>query len=258
MKQTTNQKPTKFCILTRQRSGSTWLRTLLGSHSEIKSLGETFLANKPNRRWQKHLIMPFYQFQESTSLKRPWVVFKYLDTLNDYPKEYKAVGYKLMFNTLMETPEIFLKMIASQFKIIHLVRNNYLDIIISRENAWGKSNNRVQHTNIDVKLKPIYLDTTTLLKEIKRLETRIRKHRLFLSMMPISTLQVEYEELCTNTDAVLSSIVNFLGLSSSEITYKSNLKKINKGKYSEKIANYKEVENLLSNTKYENLLIESE
>ena len=255
MKQITIRKPTKFCILTRQRSGSTWLRTLLGSHPEIKSLGEIFLDHKPNRRWQKDLIMPFYQFQESMSLKRPWVVFEYLDTLNDYPEEYKAVGYKLMFNTLVKRPEIFLKMIANQFKIIHLIRNNYLDVIISRENAWGKSENRVQHTNIDVKLEPIYLNTTTLLQEIRQLEARIQKHKSFLHVMPIPTLQIEYEELCTHTDTVLSSIVNFLGLSNSEITYKSNLKKINKGKYSEKIANYKEVKNLLSNTKYENLLM---
>lgn len=248
----------KFCIVSTQRSGSTWLRLLLGSHPEIKAFDEIFLPDRPDRKWTKGLI-PFYKFKESHSYKRPWLTLRYLDTLNTYSGDHKVIGFKLMYNQINKQPEILLKLLLDDFKIIHLVRENYLDIIQSSQQAFNRkspNNKNIIHTEKEVEILPIYLPASSLLKRLYHLKNERIKYKIILNILPNSVFRITYKNLCHNTNTVLNSIAEFLNVKSSGIIYKSDRKKIITGKKSQMISNYEEIQQLLKGTQFEKLLLD--
>jgi LPS sulfotransferase NodH len=244
---------TKFCIITTQRSGSTWLKELLSSHPDIIVLPELFLTRKPNNVWKNVRMLSFYEFQRSHFAIRPWNTFNYLNNLNNYPDRHKAIGFKIMYNQIVSYPEVLLKLIGDKFKIIHLVRENHLDKILSQVKA--KTTNIV-HARSEVEIAPVYLETKFLLNQIYFQENFVQFFNWLLKIIPNLLLCVTYESLYQNRDMVLQQIVNFLNLPDTNTKFSSSLQKINKGLYSKKIKNYQEVQKVLTGTKFEKFLIE--
>jgi LPS sulfotransferase NodH len=134
-----SKKP-KFCVITTPRSGSTWLATLLDSHPQIKSFEEPFIwrADRPN--WTDQEFPTYYDYKTSVHQKSIFTLFKYLDILNSYKSEtdFNIIGFKIMYNQIQENPEVMVKLLLDKYRIIHLIRQNYLDVIISR----AKSNTK--------------------------------------------------------------------------------------------------------------------
>jgi hypothetical protein len=54
----------------------------------------------------------------------------------------------------------------------------------------------------------------------------------------------------------MNSVLNFLGVEDQTVNLQSELKKISKGRYSQKIANFEEVKMALSGTKFQRFLQE--
>ena len=73
-------------------------------------------------------------------------------------------------------------------------------------------------------------------------------------MLPNPSLEVTYDSLCLDKNYVLHKITDFLEVSANKVDYQSELKKINKGTYQDKIANYQEIQKVLSGTKFERFL----
>jgi LPS sulfotransferase NodH len=241
----------KFCILTTQRSGSTLLQELLDSHSDIKVLREIFLNKKPKNIWADPNLISFYEFKNERVSIRPWITFQYLNKLDAYPGEHKAIGFKLMYNQFSLYPEILLKLIADRFKIIHLVRDNYLDVVFSKINAIE---NDLFHTRTEVEMNSIQVNPSFLLKKLYQQEMTVKLAYSILKIMPNSVLNISYNCLCDNRGVTLNSVLNFLNISNTEIDFKSSLQKISKGSYKEKIANYDEVYQRLAGTKFKKWL----
>ncbi len=242
----------KFCIITTVRSGSTWLTTLLNSHSELKALPEIFNIYEE----YEDGFVSFKKYQKDRQLKRPWATFKYLNMLDSLPGEHKSIGFKVLYDRLSAQKEILGKIVLDRYKIIHLIRENHLDAIISARRAWVNGKRAMVQTTKEVKMEATYIDASSLLEEITQRELRIEKYQKIVNFLPNASLTIAYDALYGNTEKTLSAIANFLKVKDSGISYKSDLKKISKGGYKDKIANYEEIKMVLSGTKFESLLQE--
>lgn len=240
----------KFCVITTPRSGSTWLATLLDSHPQIKSFEEPFIwrADRPN--WTDTQFPTYYEYKANSKSKSIFDLFKYLDILNTYQAEtdFDIIGFKVMYNQIQENPEIMLKLLLDNYRIIHLIRQNYLDVIISRA---AKKQHKIAHSStVQYKTKQVTLDTSYLIEDLKRCDRNNKIFRSLLKIMPLKVLEITYESMQQDYNLVLSSVADFLNVSSDSITFKSDLKRINKGEYADKIANYDRVLETLSGSSY--------
>ncbi len=247
----------KFVIITTQRSGSTWLVTLLKSHPDIKMFSELFIPPKPGER-PPLPISRFYEFRaDKPKTKRPFLVFEYLNNLKSSFSSQKSLGFKLMYDQIEMAPEILLKLTLDRYKFIHLVRENYLDVELSSVNAWSKEGNEIVHSTKPIKsLQPVDLEASSLVKRLFQRESKVKYFKKLLRILPRPVLTITYKALCDNTEHILSSITDFLGLAESNISYQSKLKKISRGSYKDKITNYSEVRDTLLGTKFESFLDE--
>ncbi|MGB5710383.1 MAG: sulfotransferase domain-containing protein [Waterburya sp.] len=241
-----SKKTRKFCILTTQRSGSTWLSTLLDSNSKIQGFRELFIDQEfifPDSK-----LSTFLLYQKNNSGNRPGITFKYLNKLDDYLEEHDAIGFKLMYDQLLDYPEIILRLVDEKYKIIHLVRENYLDTVIS-----GKIKDElgVAHTKVKIEPKKVYLEPFWLIKNLKKRDRKRKVANMFLAIMPNQVLNITYDNLCIDRAKTLKLIADFLNLNSSEKNmFNSDLKKINSKSHQEMIQNYEQVKSALSGTKF--------
>jgi len=241
----------KFCILTSQRSGSTWLSTILDSNPKVQGFRELFIDQEfifPDSKLSTFLL---YQ-KDNADKKRPKITFEYLHNLDNYLNQREAIGFKLMYDQLLDYPEIILKLIQEKYKIIHLVRENYLDAIISSK---IKDEQGIVHTKVKIEPKEVYLEPLWLIKRLNKQAMKVRIANIFLSLMPNQVLNITYNDLRVNQEQTLSSISNFLELSlSQEDQFKSELKKSNNKSHRQIIKNYDEVNLALAETKFFRLL----
>ena len=82
MVQQYKKKLAKFCLLTTQRSGSTWLTSLLNCHPELRMLpDELFKLTEGgikqdfdnNENWINEQLISFVEFRKTNFGKRPWL-----------------------------------------------------------------------------------------------------------------------------------------------------------------------------------------
>lgn len=251
-----SQQPiTKFCLLTTQRSGSTWLNELLGSHPEIKLFSGEIFLDRPSQNNIGWIDDPdfktFYDYSHQETINRPWVTFDYLDEIDNYPGDHKAIGFHLMYNQLADYPEILFRLIVDGYKIIHLERQNYLDTLISMANMNRRN---IVHSRNDVEVSAIHLDIDVLWKSLCRQEEKITIVKRLIRFLPMKIFKVTYESIRCDIEKELSGIAKFLGVSAKGIQFQSSLKKISQGSYPQKIENYEQVRRKLLGTRYERFI----
>jgi hypothetical protein len=222
---------------------------LLNNHPNIKVYNELFLNMKHNSQWADPNQMSFLEYQKVAPGKRPWKTIKYLKNLYLYQGQYDAIGFKLMYDQLFRKPEILVNLVLEGYKIIHLVRENCLDVVVSY--AIARSN-KLFYTEREVETGKIYLEPKALLQELKKQDFKVKLAHRLLAVLPNSSISITYDDLYQNKDETFKSILKFLSLPNAEQSNKaqSNLKKINSKKPSEIIANYEEVKETLKATKF--------
>ena len=99
--------PTRFVLLSTQRSGTSWLMERLASHPEIGAYGELLLADR--RGWPDWPPgagdRPFYEtyLEERGKPTCRWSAHRHLYAFLDYlyrPRSnFRAIGFKLMYNS---------------------------------------------------------------------------------------------------------------------------------------------------------------
>src|SRR5688572_16995325 len=158
----------KFAVLTSARTGSTWLIDLLDAQPEVSAYGELLLGRS---RTAPQLLgrtdFPrFVEVNTSSGLPRVSGMFSYLNRLYRQPG---IVGFKVMYTCLRTFPEICAYFVARRVRIIHLERENLLDILVSEELArvTGKSHTTSIQGGTVTKIR---LDLTTLPERLARLE----------------------------------------------------------------------------------------
>lgn len=172
----------KFIIISAPRSGSSYLRYMLNSHPKIRCKGE--LLNKKIKK-----IKPY--------LKREiWNT-----------KGFEAIGFKILYD---QAEKYKLWNYISQYKVIHLIRRNKLDMLLSEELA-KEHKCFISFDKKDVYTRPVTISLEKLEQKVQYCKEMQEKVDELFS----DKINVYYEELDTNP------ILDWLGVAHAELTPKT-------------------------------------
>ncbi len=227
--------------------------SVLNGLDGVSAQGELFLPRprSPDRRWDSDFSIPRYV--ESTSRHgrvRPFSVFRYLSAL--YGTD-GAVGFKLMYSQLRRYPEILPYLVRKRIRIVHLVRRNHLDVLISFavKNEIGKAHIlSAEDRPTEVRVE---LDTRTLMRDLRKLELKHSAGRTVLRVGRLKHIEVAYEDLVADP-AHFDRVRAFLGVSADRGVPESNILKTRTGRQQHVVANYDEVRARLQGTRFADLL----
>ena len=247
-------KGRKFIVITTPRSGSAWLISILNQIDEITAYGGLFIQRKRaegKEEWDSNYAYPrFIERQQNGLGIRPFSVFSYLNTLYDKPG---LVGFKVMYFQLSKYPELLAYMIFHQIPVVHLVRQNHLDVFISRtvmrktQKPHPLSDQREFH-EIQVELDP-----RELVKRLKGRQRMINMIRHLLRWLQLPHIEVSYEDLVHDPSS-FNRIWDFLSVDPGEKVPQSKLVKIQKRGHADVISNYSEVKEVLASTRFAHLI----
>jgi LPS sulfotransferase NodH len=241
----------KFVVLTSSRTGSTWLIDLLNRQPGVVAHGELFLdeprtspalSSRPDHE-------RFIEVHAYAGIARPRRVFSYLQSLYDPPK---TVGFKLMYGQLRRYPEVLAYLAFHRVRIVHLVRCNHVDVIISEELAKLTGASHVlAGTKYDS--PKVYLDPSTLVGRLRKRDKRPAQVRRLARLTGCPYLEVTYEALLDG-EMEFTRIARFLDAQNPATELKSSLAKRGNQSHRDAISNYDEVSRLLSSTPFAAML----
>lgn len=253
----------RFLILGNARTGTTFLQTLLDSHSEVKSHGEILhLLAKPKKLLHQFLENPIKSLENQVYVS--------------HPPPIKAVGFKTVYTQMgeesiflsnMDTRNVCLEIktkrerfseymqrnfdlveIRQRFaelssylqaqediRIIHVKRKNKLDSYLSRRLAEqsGIWSSKSGSYHVD----SIQLEFEDCLKDFQKTEEFENKYDQLFEKHPVIT--VYYEDMVRNINETVSALQTFLGLTKERLS--SPLTKQNRRGAASMISNYKEL-----------------
>jgi len=249
----TINKGTKFVVLTSQRSGSAWLISTLNMINDSTAYSELFLDRKRipgEKKWDSDFAYPrFIEKKHNGLALRPFSVFSYLKGLYQNPG---AVGFKLMYSQLRAYPEILFYLVRHRIRIVHLIRQNHLDVVISHaiRSKTKQSHLVTGQAKKDVQVK---LDPNTLISQLKKLQRNIMLARRLLRWLKLPHIEVAYEDLLRD-HSHFALIWEFLSINQEGFVPQSNLVKIRKGNPADVISNYEEIKTVLAGSSFANLI----
>lgn len=188
-----NDRYKRFIILTRSRTGSNLLNSLLNSHSEVISDGEVF-SKLDGRGYNKVLAEVFS--------RQPFFI--------------KAKGFKIFYYHPMGDENSGIWDALQSFDdlyVIHLKRENILETLVSRKiagikNVWTEtSNKKSSELNRDISVSFTIEELEEGFTQTRAWEVmgdrRFSNHRL---------LSLSYEELVNNRSSTFRKITSFLDI----------------------------------------------
>jgi LPS sulfotransferase NodH len=254
-----SSSPTRFIILATQRTGSTWLTDLLDSHPAVASYEELLLpADHHRQTWGRSDKEFFHEYYARRVARRRWPLatpfwaLRYLEELYAPRPGIDAIGMKLMYSQLKQYPWLLAYLVLRQVRVVHLVRTNLLDVVVSQETAQARGRYHA-YTSEAVEQTAVELKTEQLVPELEVLQHSVDRIRLLLRLLPTPNIEISYEELGCD-DAALDSVFSFLGVRPRRVT--SRFAKLNRDCKQTLIANYQEVERTLRGTRFERFLMD--
>ncbi len=225
-------KPHKrFIIYGTGRSGSELLTSLLNSHPEI------YCDHEIMARKSVHTVLSPQLFMEAVSRKARK---KGASIYGCKLMSYQALGQKFV------NKYHFLKSLSNGgWKVIHIRRNNILDIVLSLLNANQDKIWVLKKENVFQQDK-LFVDPHELISKIKYFHNIFRTEEQSLEGIPHIRITYENDLLHGNWQPVMDLVFDYLEINRHAV--KSNVKKKAYGSYREKIENYDEIERVL----YEN------
>lgn len=244
---------TKFVVLTTNRSGSVWVMSTLNSLPNVSAQGELFLPRPrvSEKRWDSDFAYPRFIEMEPDGLAfRPFSVYSYLNDLYAAPG---SVGFKLMYAQLGRYPEILSYLIRHRIHVVHLVRYNHLDVIVSYavKSKLGQAHLLSGQSAPDE--LQVKLDDGELEKRLTRLQKKQNLARKLLTWSRLPHMEVAYEDLLHDQNH-FHLIWEFLSVKPEENVPESSLVKIRRGGHRDVISNYDDVKAALANTEFAGLL----
>jgi LPS sulfotransferase NodH len=240
----------KFVVLTTSRTGSTWLIDLLNQIG-VEAHGELFLRQP---RTTPPLVgradyKRFVDYYRGPRALRFGHVVRFLNEL--YNRSH-AVGFKLMYGQLRSYPEVGAYLCVRRVRILHLIRDNLIDALVSEELARITGVSHVRKDG-DLPVPTVHLRTSDLVRRLdrRRRATAIASKLVRLSMCPC--LEVTYERLL-DSPTELQGIAGFLNSSVGAVSPQSRLAKRGSREQRHSISNYKEVAAALAGSPYASML----
>ena len=225
----------KFIVLTRARTGSNFLMSLLQSHPSIRAFEEIFSRKETKIHWG------YAKYPRSSEIlkMRKEKPIKFLDEVvfREFPLSVSAVGFKLFYYQAEaeRKKQIWQYLYQDKdLKIIHLKRDNLLKVCLSYHlaqitNQWVVKDKKHQGNNVVIELD--YCECLKLFEETKKWE---EEYDEFFGEH--QKIEVIYENLVQSTRGETKRIQQFLGIKPKRL-YSLTLKQ-NRGALSERISNY--------------------
>ena len=245
---------TNFVVLTTNRSGSEWIISTLNNFPGVSAHGELFLPRPRNlaKKWDAEFAYTRYFETKFKGLTiRPFSVFSYLDTLYSMPGK---VGFKLMYKQLGLYPEILAYFVKHRIRVLHLVRRNHLDVMLSYavKAKIGQAHLLVgQATPEELQVE---LDTQNLVGKFAWLQKQQNIAKKLLLWCKLPHIEITYEDVVRDQAHYFNLIGDFLSLDLRDQMPRSPLTKIRKGTHRDMISNYDQVKKVLADSKFASLL----
>jgi len=219
----------RFMILSRTRTGSTMLLSLLNSHPNVYAEGEIFRAL--NGRNYKDILTKVYTKLPSYIKAKGFKIF-YFDPIDDDSNN--------IWGDLISMEDLW---------VIHLKRRNILRTILSRKIAgtqgvWAVWSAKEQNSDKD---KAVSFTKEEL--EQSFINTRDAEEKGNKDFNKHTLLTVYYEDLVTNTEDEFRKIFDFLGVE--YVLPKTNSRKQNSESLRYLIKNYDELKLAFTGTKWQ-------
>ena len=187
-----------FVVVAHQRSGSTFLGSVLNAHPQVRIRGELFL----DKKYRKKDF--FYNFWLSkmaadaanvTLSRQPELIHEYLNTIMSQIAGNCAMGIDVKYNQLRVLPKLMQVMDELDFRVIHLIRKNILKTHVSYLlNIKKKELGRKAHGSRKVPAVKIPLPADkTLIDRLKAKRDEIDYHRQILRGQ-FDYLELSYED----------------------------------------------------------------
>ncbi len=249
-----------FVLLARQRSGSTWVMDLLNSHPRVIGFPELFHSDEFGRpvvggNCELYLWNSYRAAHDwpTGRLKRTRLYFQYLDqeVFRSRP-DFDAVGLKLMYNQAVSSIALPLYLKLRGVRIIHLIRRNYLDAILSAEAVRARG---IAHAvaGADVGRLKIPLEAHSLKYRLDQRAGEIEAARSYCQTLGVPTCEVFYEDIVQDV-ANLVPTLELLGVDPDVSHLTSELKKLNATSHRDLIENWDEIRDVLNGTPYSSML----
>ncbi len=224
----------KFVIISRSRTGSTLLMSLLDSHPNIECVGEIFKNTQG--------IAPF----------TVWVRY-----FGKRLKRIKAVGFRMFYYHPENGDQKVWELLKadSSIVIVHLTRQHLLRMLLSQRigvktNRWKQREN--EKTPLALRDKQIYL--SVLECEAFFLDTTRFERETRQSFVNHTVIELVYEDLVANKSRALLPV--FEGFKVPTVTTTTDLIKQNKEFLSELCVNYLELKSYFINSEWAHLFDE--
>lgn len=242
-----------FVVLTTQRNGSTWVMSVLNAYQDVVGQGELFLPRRRSneKRWDSDFAYPRYvEWTAGRGGLRPRSVFRYLDA---FFAQGGHVGFKLMYSQLRTYPEILPYLLRNGTRVVHLVRENHLDVLISYavKREIGKAH--VLAAEDRPRDTTVHIPASSLLRRMRWLQLKHDMARRLLRVSRLPHLEVSYEDLVRDPRR-FEDILAFVGVSTAGEEPRSHILKTRQGGQKDVIANYDEVARTLADTRFAALL----
>jgi hypothetical protein len=251
---------TPFLVLTAPRTGSTWLVDLLNSHPQVAAYGELLLPEGSGAIPGGSQDIPYFTaFLEARGRPRTHAarVRRKLAFLNELYAErdgIAAVGFKLTYRQASLNPGLLPYLSLRRVRVVHLIRTNLLDSVVSFEAARAR---RVFHVQRGEPLTSVrvHLDPASLLDRLDQHDFSVTRSRVRLSTLRFPFIEIFYEELVgSRRDEKLARVLDFLGVRADVGALDSPFVRVNAAPQAELIENYEEVRGVLAGSRFEWML----
>ncbi len=202
-----HQDYTRFIILGSARTGSTYLRSMLNSHSRIICVGELF-NGVPGISWQ---IPGYFQV--------PWQLRLYERDPDRFLERYvygpapdciRAGGFKIFYfhaGQPAKSPVWQHLKTNNKIKVIHLTRKNQLNTYLSLKKSLLTGQFFVRSSK-SIREPVVSLSAEGCRRFFKALSVNIDHFNLFFKDHPL--LEISYENLAANQASEMSRVLAFL------------------------------------------------
>jgi LPS sulfotransferase NodH len=212
--------PTRFIILSAPRTGSTFLRGLLGSHPDVFVGGEVF-----NERLTKEGIIHWFEIDLPLDERTKINLDKNLNELRQadpgrFLEElihathgwgFSVIGFTCHYKLPYPADPAGQYLINDKaIRVIHLKRRNLLRRLVSWERALAADRWHWMRGDDSPKLPAITLSMDKIVESIMEMEAKEKEYDECFKAHPV--LEVFYEDLAEDPQAVGARALDFLGL----------------------------------------------
>jgi hypothetical protein len=251
-----------FVVLTLARTGSSWLVDLLDSHPQVVAYGELFGLDGREENGEKYGRQGFPYFETYLRERRrgrrtpPRLVAR-IEYLNDLTRMHaaKTVGFKLTYKEASLNPGLLPALTLRRAPVVHLIRSNALDAVVSWEVARSRRTFHVQDGEELPPLAPVRLDARSLAQQLDWREFAVTRMRARILTLRLPYIEAFYEELIgPRGEEKIAGILEYLGLEQPPGQLTSRLTRVSDVPTSSAIENFDEVCDALAGTRFEWML----